>query len=118
MSVGTLSACATQNDDVLIGQWKVQSLSHDENEVNFDELDEVQFLFDENGQYTFHGTMNYVEKGTYRRSGYFLHTVDTSRQNAEERRVKILALEPNFLRLRMKNGDQKQTLELIRIDSL
>lgn len=118
VSVSSLSACATQNDEALIGVWKVKKMSQAEQEVTFKELEEVQFFFDENGQYIYHGTLNYVEIGTYRRSGHFLHTIDTSRQQQSERSVRILALEPGLLRLRMKNGEHDQTLELIKIDSL
>ncbi len=111
-------ACASQSEQTLVGNWRVKRLIEAEQEVIFDELQEVHFSFYDDGNYTFSSTLNYREAGRYERRGNFLHVTDTLPSNHQERRVKIMKSNPDFLQLRMKTNQIERTLDLVRIDSI
>lgn len=106
----------TQEDKkaLLIGQWQATNLLEETDTLGID-LNAVQLEFHTTKQYSFHGTLNELEAGTYRIQKDLLFTKDTLSQPPHEKVVKILKLNTDSLQLEMRDKDKKRILDLRKV---
>lgn len=97
--------------NLLTGHWRAVAF-YEKGQSLDAPLDSVALLFTGAGQYEFHSTGFYRERGPFRVSGEHLFLTDTTEEPAQEHVLKILFLSADTLKIQMKKGDSEQVLFL------
>ena len=82
------------------------------------DLSPVGFQFYDNGRYRFSSTLNQGEAGSYFVQSNQLFTTDTLQQAPVEKKVQILHLSADSLRLKMQANDKERILTLVKSDRI
>jgi len=107
------SACSSSySREDLYGTWNGASAEEEGTPLAIDPS-ELQFTFDEEG-YTYQGTLNYQEAGTFQLKAPYLYTTDTLNQATTEKTVEIVSFNSDSLQLRMMQNGQERVLKLVR----
>lgn len=114
VSLITIS-CSPPKENMLVGKWQAIELLEGDMPVDID-IEVVQFHFDQNNQYQFHGTLNYKEAGTYYLDSRYLFTTDTINQATTEKAVKITRLTEDSLSIKMNDSGKERIMKLVRVD--
>lgn len=108
-----ISACSSSySREDLYGSWTGTAVEEEGTPLPV-EPSELQFTFDEDG-YTYQGTLNYQEAGTFQVKAPYLYTTDTLNQATTEKTVEIVSLSSDSLHLRMMENGQERLLKLVR----
>lgn len=109
----TLSGCDNLSEQKLVGKWKGAGIT--ENSIPLDlNPKEIQFEFFESGLYTYQGTLNYKEAGSFKMTGDLLYTLDTINQASSEKAVKVKKLANDSLFLLMQSDGKERLVKLVR----
>jgi hypothetical protein len=80
------------------------------------DISTLRFAFFESGHYTFQGTLDYREAGTFSIKGDLLYTLDTINQASSEKAVKIVNLTPDSLFLKMNEEGKIRIVKLFKVN--
>jgi hypothetical protein len=114
VSLITIS-CSAPKENMLVGKWQAIELLEGDMPVDID-IEVVQFHFDQNNQYQFHGTLNYKEAGTYYLDSRYLFTTDTINQATTEKAVEITRLTEDSLSIKMNDSGKERIMKLVKVD--
>lgn len=109
-----MSSCAPINKNLLVGSWQATGLLENGQPMDAD-IEVIHFQFNTNDQYTYAGTLNYHEAGTYAVESKYLYTMDTLNQATTEKAVEIIQLTKDSLRLKMSDGGKERVMFLKKI---
>ena len=104
------SSCFNDYSD-LNGRWQAYAMLEEGEPAEID-LQHVYFQFSPDGTYSYHGTLNYREAGTYRIERKLLYTIDTLHEERLEKAVKIAHLSADSLHFLMNAEGKEQLLKL------
>ena len=109
--------CGCQEDskyaELLPGTWKVASI-YENNQLKDMNTTNIQFSFNENGQYTYRSNAEYQEAGPYYIERKLLYTTDTVNAQRIKKSVKIKEITADSLFLDMNQGGIPQLWKLYR----
>lgn len=113
LPVFLLLCCAACSLDVkqLEGHWQAGAFYEKGQSVNVP-LDEISLDFYPAGRYAFHSTAHYSEYGTFRDSGHHLYLTDTTIVVPKVRKIKVLYLSSDSLKIEMAKEGHSQVLFL------
>ena len=108
-----LLCCASCSLDVkkLEGHWQAAAFFENGQAANTS-LDEVSMDFYPSGRYSFRSKAHYSEFGTFRNSGHHLYLTDTTAVSPSVRKIKVLYLSNDSLKIEMAKGGRSQILFL------
>lgn len=109
-----LFSCSAPKKDMLVGDWQAVDLVEAGMPVEAD-IEVVQFHFDKNNQYQYHGTLNYEEAGTYYVESSYLFTTDTLNRATTEKAVEITQLTEDSLFIKMNDGGKERIMKLVKV---
>ncbi len=108
--------CACAPDARLLeGAWRLTGYYQDGQTIPVP-LDSVGLVLHPNRIYEFRSIGLYREKGAFRTSSSYLFLRDSTRNEAEERALKILLLTEDSLKLKMQRADKEQVLFFSKIE--
>lgn len=108
-----LFGSCTNHKQHLIGSWQAKALLEENDTLEVD-LPKIHFQFLSNDRYSFSSLLNYHEAGLFHLEGMYLHTLDTTRKQAEEKTVKLLHLSTDSMVMKMQHDGKQRILLLTR----
>lgn len=107
------TACSSSySREDLYGTWEGVAAQEEGTPLDINPAD-LQFTFTETG-YTYRGTLNYREAGTFEVKAPYLYTTDTINQATTEKTVEIVQFSTDSLHLRMMENGKERLLKLVR----
>lgn len=111
--LGFFACKSAIEQDLLYGSWKAAAFIENgvANEVD---LNNVQFDFNRDGSYRYHGTLKQEESGRFYTVGKILFTTDTTAITEQEKSVKIIKLTTDSLFFQMNAAGTPQIFQLYK----
>ncbi len=108
-----LLSCASCSLDVkkLEGHWQASAFFENGQSANTS-LEDVSIDFYPSGRYSFRSKAHYSEFGTFRSSGHHLYLIDTTIAAPNVRKIKVLYLSDDSLKIEMAKSGHSQILFL------
>lgn len=108
-----LLCCSACSLDVqkLPGHWQANAF-FENGQSSSAPLNDVALDFFPSGRYVFHSSAHYSEAGTFRDSGHYLFLTDTTADPVKVRKIKVLYLSEDSLKIKMEKLGQEQILFL------
>ncbi|GEM_PF-1874454 len=95
---------------LLEGQWQATVVLEEGDTLPVD-VGQIRLIFDDEGHYRYHSTLNYREAGFYKLEGALLYTRDTThRDTVLERFVKVPVLTTDSMVVLMRTREDKERL--------
>ena len=108
-----LACQAAIDKEQIYGTWKAAAFIDNGKKSEID-LTNVEFKFNPDGTYHYHGTLEMEESGRYYLTGKLLYTTDTTQTKGIEKSVKIAKLTADSLFFQMNAGGVPQSFELYK----
>ncbi len=99
---------------LLEGRWRLTGYYQDGQALSVP-LDSVGLVLHPNQEYEFRSIGFYREKGAFRCSSSYLFLRDSTKNDAQERALKILLLTEDSLKLKMQHAEKEQVLFFSKI---
>ncbi len=105
-------SCAPYDKKELLGAWQAVEVTEEGRVLNLNPS-EINLNFNKD-DYEFNSTISYKEAGHYKLDGKFLITKDSLNPSQDIKKVEILSLSRDSLKLKMKEADKLRILKLKR----
>lgn len=98
---------------LLFGHWQASAF-YENGQTARAQTEVVSLEFSADGRYQFRSSAHYSEAGTFRESGHFLYLTDTTATPSKVRKIKVLYLSNDTLKIKMGKDGKEQVLFLYR----
>ena len=106
-------ASCTLDMGLLCGHWQASAF-YENGQTAPAETAQVSLDFTPDGRYVFRSSAHYSEAGQFRESGHFLYLTDTTATPSKTRKIKVLYLSSDTLKIKMGKDGKEQVLFLYR----
>jgi len=106
-------ASCTLDVGLLYGHWQASAF-YENGQTAKAQTEAVSLEFSADGRYLFRSSAYYSEAGTFRESGNFLYLTDTTATPSKVRKIKVLYLSNDTLKIKMGKDGKEQVLFLYR----
>ena len=98
---------------LLFGHWQASAF-YENGQTARAQTEVVSLEFSADGRYQFRSSAHYSEAGTFRESGHVLYLTDTTATPSKVRKIKVLYLSNDTLKIKMGKDGKEQVLFLYR----
>lgn len=98
---------------LLYGHWQASAF-YENGQTAKAQTEAVSLEFSSYGRYQFRSSAHYSEAGIFRESGHFLYLTDTTAAPSKVRKIKVLYLSNDTLKIKMGKDGKEQVLFLYR----
>lgn len=107
---------SNSREELLPGSWKAFRYEIADSARAEGYLDQIRLTLSEDQRYHFQSTLAYEEAGRYHLRGNLLITTDTTREAAEDKKMRIEKLNPDTLILLMQAAQEERRLMMQRTE--